>query len=470
MATEGNMSTLDYIPGSNFLGIIAGDIYKYQSPEAAYDILHSDKVSFGDAIISDAVGNTASYTVPFSLFKDKTKKDRTWVHHALNDAIFEELRTKGVQLKQERSGFITQDGQWIKGARKSFALKSAQDRQERRSKDGAMFGFESIEKGQVFLFSIIHKDSTYIDVVNKYLEGIKYIGKSKTAQYGQVTIEKLKSKTITVPSETENHQNFTLVYAESNLCFFNEYGQSTFQPLATDLGFETGEICWEKSQIRTYSYSPWNAKRNTPNTQRDCILKGSVFYVNQPTHQTEDSSLQVGEYTAEGLGRVIYNPTFLKADAETAIWDFEFKSDNNECLNTKTPIFRDSKTKLAQFLNEQKKSKDQELALSKGVQDALKNASIDLKKISPSQWGGIRAYASNETDAQTLRKILFVNFLKHGVAYEKYWGKKNEKNLRDFEKIFDSNIQHGTIFIAKFAAEMAKEAQKLKSKSNEINP
>ena len=69
MATEGNMTTLDYIPGSNFLGIVANELYKNHK-EKAYKILHTDKVSFGDAHIS-LDGTEVSYAMPFSLFKDK---------------------------------------------------------------------------------------------------------------------------------------------------------------------------------------------------------------------------------------------------------------------------------------------------------------------------------------------------------------------------------------------------------------
>ena len=73
MATEGNMSTLDYIPGSNFLGIVAGKLYAKLKPEESFDIFHSGLVSFGDATIS--CSELMGYAMPFSLFMDKLNNE-----------------------------------------------------------------------------------------------------------------------------------------------------------------------------------------------------------------------------------------------------------------------------------------------------------------------------------------------------------------------------------------------------------
>ena len=50
-ATVGNQSSLDFIPGSNFLGISASELYnKYSSdPYTTWLLFHSGKVRFGDA-------------------------------------------------------------------------------------------------------------------------------------------------------------------------------------------------------------------------------------------------------------------------------------------------------------------------------------------------------------------------------------------------------------------------------------
>ena len=72
LATEGNMTSLDYIPGSNFLGMIAGKLYENLNINESYLLFHSGKVRFGDATIS--IENMVSYPFPNLLFIDKIKK------------------------------------------------------------------------------------------------------------------------------------------------------------------------------------------------------------------------------------------------------------------------------------------------------------------------------------------------------------------------------------------------------------
>lgn len=455
MATEGNMTTLDYIAGSNFLGIVANDIYKNHK-EKAYKILHAGEVSFGDAHIS-LDGTEVSYAMPFSLFKDKLDKTKTWVHHLLDKHHFDNFREKGIQLKQERNGYLTPSGHILKSPEKNFALKSAQDRNERRSKDGAMFGFESLKADQVYVFSVRYENTEYQQIVEDFLLGNKRIGKSKTAQYGQVCIEKLEKEQAPKRGDSILNTDYTIVYAESNLCFFNEFGQTTFQPKPEDLGLSGGEICWKKSQIRTYAYSPWNGIRNTPNTQRDCILKGSVFYVKDAVAPKNEIN-SVGEYQAEGLGRVIYNPRFLDGYKESGEWDFKINTPQ------KPDDIKDAKqTPLGDYLRKLQKSKKDELDISEAIDEALKfETSKELMNITPSQWGGIRAYAENTKDIVVLEKQIFKDFISHGIAFDRYWSKGGR--TQKFQTIFDDNKQYGTTFFAKYAAEMAKEAQKLKNK------
>ena len=465
MATEGNMSTLDYIPGSNFLGIVAGKLYAKLKPEESFDIFHSGLVSFGDATIS--CNELMGYAMPFSLFMDKLNneigadKSKVYLHHLINanNQPLREADKSRLQLKQQRAGYVFSDGQTLKTIKKNFAIKSAQDRKTRNSKEGAMFGFESLEKGQEFIFSVSFKDDQYSKVVSDSLTGVQRLGKSKNAEFGQVKITKIPKPSTISSFETAK---YVLVYAQSNLCFNNHYGQSTFKPTAAQLGVPAGTINWEKSQVRTHSYSSWNFKRNTTNTQRDCILKGSVFYVEKETFKNETS--QVGSHQSEGFGRVIYNPVFLKEGAEKPIAGFDFKQKVNNALATDgKELAMNATTTLGKFLRQKQELKKVELTISKSIQEEIYSTRREiqnLKKISSSQWGEIRAYASKAKDMAALYNQLFdkdTGYLTHGVADEKYWGKNRGQNRNNFEQLFMKYKSLGTVFIAKFAAEMAKE-------------
>ena len=456
LATEGNMSTLDYIPGSNFLGIVAGKIYKSLDKEKAYSLFHQGNVSFGDATIS--IGDTVSFPLPFSFFMDKLDKTigdhAIYLHHLINQENKPKKDERTLQLKQLRTGYVMSNQSIVTEIEKSFSLKSAQDRVTRSSKEGAMFGFEALKKGQLFSFSIQFKENDDVAIVENALIGTNRLGKSKNAEYGQVEIKQANESFIL---ETFENKEYTLVYAQSNLYFSDKNGQATLQPKVEQLGLISGAINSEKSQVRSFSYSPWNSKRKTSSTQRHCIAKGSVFYVENASQPTTKENL-VGGFIAEGLGRVLYNPFFLnegnkKPEAITFTkYQAKEKRSNNSTVQT---------TSLSKYLNSKVIEEKNEQEISKKVADLIYSDEPDilsLKSISSSQWGGIRSYATKITDITTLTNQLFsdkTGYLTHGVAAEKYWDKKG--NRTKFEKIVVENKQLGTSFIAKFAAEMAKE-------------
>lgn len=471
LATEGNMTTLDYIPGSNFLGIVAGKLYdkklKEELSEETFSIFHSGKVRFGDATISK--DNCISYALPSMFFMDKLSKeigtDPVYLDYLIDRSNPpSDLNGNRLQLKQQRDGYLLTNGLVIKEIEKSFAIKSAQDRDTRTSKSGAMFGFESLNKGLEFIFSIQFDEESFIDEINQVIEGNHRLGKSKNAEFGQIHIEKMPTQ----PKNIDSFENIdsVLVYVQSNLCFLDENGMPTFKPTAEQLGLnKEAEVGWDKSQIRTYSYSPWNFKRNTSNTQRDCILKGSVFYVTGA--KITSNTKTVGIHQAEGFGKVIYNPLFLEGD-EKAKCKFslsKYLNSNNKIESTqKVPS-----TVLSKYLLRKLDSNRLEKEISEAVQKNVYPYSDDitrLKKITSSQWGGIRAYATKTKDFDELLKQLFdkeIGYLTHGVAYEKHWGKNRDLNLNAFQEICNKNRHHGTQFVAKFAAEMAKESRKLKN-------
>lgn len=469
LATEGNMETLDYIPGSNFLGIAAAQLYNQIDAEKAYDYFHIGKVSFGDAVISEK--DELSYAVPFDYMmikgEDKLGESAVYLQHLLDENNHpKDSNDYKVQLKQKRAGYLTPSGLVAPKIEKQFAIKSAQDAQNRRSKDGAMYGFESIKKGQEFIFSVQAENEEQLNEIEDALKGDKYIGKSKSAQYGHVKVEPI-SQTPDKIKTFNSEKDYTLVYAQSNLCFFDEFGQITLQPKSKDLGVE-GEVDYSKSQIRTYSYSPWNGKRNTTDSARIYIAAGSVFYVKG---KNNGGFHRVGAYQAEGLGRIIVNPVFLKGNKDNAKCDFvkivekysESKPENKVDIG-KIQV----ESLLGKFLKGKAIQQKGELVLSKAIQEIFnsKKESFNKFKISSSQWGAIRAYATkieNMTELENALVAKETGYLNHGVAFDRYWNKSNGKPLDEFTRVLieaKKHKGHETIFIAKFAAQMAKVAPK----------
>ena len=74
---------------------------------------------------------------------------------------------------------------------KSFALKSAQDRKTRRSAEGQIFGYESIASGTewIFFLELGSEMEVYSDALVEALVGTHRLGRSRSAEYGLITIE-----------------------------------------------------------------------------------------------------------------------------------------------------------------------------------------------------------------------------------------------------------------------------------------
>jgi hypothetical protein len=492
LATEGNMTSLDYIPGSSILGIVANDIYNLKDYQLAYEILHSDWVSFGDARV--AIDKYPSLPVPFQFFTDKVNKDLTkdpvyLAHFITEKKDIKDDNGRKIQPQQVRSGYfhaIGSSAKLVTSLPKKFSLKSANNRDTRTAQDSQMFGIEAMQAGLEFIFSIRSKNEEHLDQIEQFLIGVKRLGKSKSAEYGQVDIEKCEGL---YSRKTESLiPNAVLVYAESNLCFYDELCMPTYTPTAKQLGLSGGKISWEKSQIRTFDYSNWNTKRQTNNPTKYCIARGSVFFVEQCSAEMDFGS--VGEWQAEGLGRVLYNPSFLNGDANSAKSYLKFKKvepfENGEKEKPKEG-FEKTNSILMNWLSAKEQENKTQLALSREVhlQSKAAESSKIFGGVSSSQWGKIREYATYakspidfavtllnnpkkkqlETDGQWKARK---GYLTHGVAYDSVWGRRNDTPIKELMKIFGisetSKTEEGCHFecnnsldfIAKFSGEMAK--------------
>lgn len=454
-ASEGPNQTLDFIPGSNFLGIAAAQLYPLSTGvdkdrKKVYDdekmrlarlMFHSNDVRFGDA--HPANGMNRSLRVPASLYFAKGEKEdeRThYVHHAITEEISKDILKRNIQLKQERSGFVDFAGNPAVRLKQhtNFAIKSAYDADKRRSKDSQMYGYQSMEKGGVFYFSVeidndVNKDVS--DKIKRALTGTKYIGRSRSAQYGLVEISECNDYQ-EVQSVEFADNNIVVVYAESRLIFFDDCGIPTFQPSAEQLlgmSSDSGmEIDWSKSQIRTFKYAPYNYVRKCFDTDRCGIEKGSVIVLKRKKNASDmilDLPQWVGSYQNEGFGKVVFNPMFLDCDNDAKLkLEIRSVSPNNAKIKVDNPG-----TLLTKYVM-RCKDRDREIGDIYKVVNEWANGANGKSFQSDSfksQWGTIRSIAMRCSSKEELEKELFVydktaktgGYLVHGVSEEKWRNK-----------------------------------------------
>lgn len=449
-ATEGNRKTLDFIPGNNFLGIVASALYDEVDRQDALILFHTGDVKFGDA--HPSVEGIRGLKIPASMYYPKLKKmtDECYIHHLIPNLDAVDLKNK--QLKQCRSGFYCfsrNEGREVQTVM-NFAIKSAYDKANRRSKDEMMYGYESLAKGSTFYFEVDFNDKseTYREKVKSCLIGKKRIGRSRSAQYGLVEIEEFN---FIQPESVETNVDYVTVYADGRLIFLDEFGVPTFRPSAKDLGFSNGEeICWEKSQIRTFQYAPWNFKRQTYDMDRCGIEKGSVFVVKLNGTCTSYPKY-VGCYQNEGFGKVICNPSFLEADK-----DGKSVCKMSETCSPSTNVLNavENNSLLLKYLKKKKADDDLRHRIYSAVNDFV---SSNLKNFKgeerfASQWGAIRGIAMRCEENRLKEAIL--DYISHGVASEKWEKKRRNEILKCFLDCFsEAGLKKAVINLA---AEMGK--------------
>lgn len=450
-ATEGRHHALDFIPGNNFLGVAASSLYK-DMDDRTWTIFHSGKVRFGDAHPSQ--NGIRGLRVPASMYYPKLGSvyDECYVHHCITN--FDALRSK--QLKQCRNGFYAFNGNTATAIKvdKDFSIKSAYDSAKRRSEDEKMFGYESIAKGTEFMFDVEFDDDVeaYVNEVADALCGDRHIGRSRSAQYGWVRIEKANETTF-LKEEDSITNDVVTVYAEGRLVFFDENGMPTFRPNPKDLGIDSDDakIIWSKSQIRTFQYAPWNFTRQAYDDDRCGIEKGSVFVVE--TSAAKKGEQYVGAYQNEGFGKIIYNPYFLNAQPGKnglSVIKFENVPETKQGQKASGPVVN---SRLIGYLRLKSNHQGSEHKVYELVNTFVNDNTLlfDGERFA-SQWGTIRSLAMESSEGIQQR---IEDYLDHGVAAEQWKERGRLKVLMDFmnKPEVQRNLQD---VIINLASEMAK--------------
>lgn len=462
-ATEGNNTTLDFIPGNVFLGIVAKSYDKFGAN--AMEVFHSGKVRFGDAHpVAKDQPQLRTLRVPASLYYPKLQglDGKLYVHHCYKRENDEPKQ----QLKQCRNGFYAFGvGTEACGAvvEKSFAIKSAYDSVMRRSRDEQMYGYESIDQGTKFLFDIEVDSDTLADDIKAALEGQRHVGRSRTAQYGLVNIKETdyQEPGSTSSLVTLDGGSYATVYADGRLIFFDNDDELTFQPTAEQLGIENGEIDWEKSQVRTFQYAPWNGRRHTRDADRMGIEKGSVFVVKINGEKPDFASRYVGSYQNEGFGKVIYNPQFLEACLEkNGEATVSLKTPGAEAMSCGAATAINGATPLLQYLERKRQNNEEDEEIYRKVNEFVSKYCDRFNgERFASQWGAIRSIAMQGKGYDDIHEALFEKekgYLSHGQAQPKWEERDRRKYLEEFVKAYKERGLLVRKALVNLSSEMAK--------------
>lgn len=410
-ATVGGHRCLDYVPGSNLLGAVAARLYKDErlQPEDRFNLFHSGKVRFGNALPLTANG-AHGWPIPMCWHHGKRKPWKRRNGHMDADAVWHLGQVQGLpdglQPKQLRRGYIARDGA-LANLELRYDVKTAIDPDTARAQNEALFGYEALPAGLTLRASIAVDediDDALIDILKNAFEQGLNIGRSRSAQFG-------RAKVRVQPQDTIDHGSFAgdelVLWLLSDLAAKDANGAPTLTPSAGDLGLGEGALDLEKSFLRSRRYSPYNGFRRAHDLERIVIEQGSVLVFNMTSAPPDpvEGYGYLGVAQEVGLGRVWINPPLLSTPQP--------QFDTVSCgVDTDIPAVKKPASALLDFLawraDHAVKSAELEDRVARAVAQysQLCNKARQLKGLdrgafsgpSTSQWGNVIAAARNREE------------------------------------------------------------------------
>jgi CRISPR-associated protein Csx10 len=303
-----SVQSLDYIAGSALLGAVASKLYPTLDAKQSFCAFQNSGAHFGPAYPVKESNGQAQVCLPIPASWHAPKgQDNILSNHSA--ASFS--RAPSVQYKQKRDGFITNTGE-SPSVKCSVITKTALDSSTGKAKNGQLFNYTQIDKGQTFAGFIHADDASVLESIKSILNKSMRLGRSRGSEFGRVKIELLD-----LPESQENiltKKSLTL-WCLSDVQCFDKFGEPTCTPsleeLAPTLNIKA-TLNSSKSFIRSRNVSLFNQARGGLDSEQVLISKGSVltFDLTSPLSKEELNTLEkgVGLNQQQGLGWVSANP------------------------------------------------------------------------------------------------------------------------------------------------------------------
>lgn len=309
-ATTNNHQVLDYIPGSTILGAVASKLYSSLDDEKSWHLFHSGNVQFGPAYAE--VDGEMALPIPASWHypKGESAFSQEQMTQVVENHSSSEPVDDSVQFKQCRSGYVNSQGRRAELVQ-GMVTKTALDRQLGGVKDGQLFSYAYLAKGQRFIGWVECDSAEFYDVLEANLTGQHRIGRSRGSEFGRVTIELLATPEV----KPVQAQSRLVLWCCSDCQCVDELGLATVSPQLSELvAGASGVLNAEQSFIRTHTVTRFNQKRGGFDSEQVLISKGSVLVYDQV--QLSQAQLQslceqgIGVNRQQGLGWVMVNPSW----------------------------------------------------------------------------------------------------------------------------------------------------------------
>ncbi|MBK9984687.1 MAG: hypothetical protein IPP15_20375 [Saprospiraceae bacterium] len=317
---------------------------------------------------------------------------------------------------------------------------------------GYLFMYRYLSAGQEFMFNLDSNRKDLLDIIKSKLHGKEFkAAKSKRNEFGKISIEFMGEEVIS--NNATSIDGRVVFYAESDLCFLDEYENYTTHLSSNHFGIRDGRINYGLTRISTRRYYPYNHYRNTYDPERIVIAKGSVITIDDVDSATS-LPLSVGIHRSEGLGHVLINEDWLLKD---------FPPLRKRIALRPTPFVPEipihlKDEGLIRILQNQKKLSNQNARIDSLVFDFMHLNLIKIK-VAPSQWGKIY---NDCVSNKSIEEI--IDSLGKGRSKQKWAGK--QENLQNFLTEDGREALHPKLLM-KISRQMQKDKVLTNSTSNQ---
>jgi CRISPR-associated protein Csx10 len=331
-ASEGAQPGLDYLPGANVLGAVAGALYATLGREEAWTVFHSGQVRFGNGLPLGP-GGEPGWPMPLCWCREAEVSPLGEDGRLVSDRVYNLMHCRDGELPYclEGSaraglpmpeGYVAASGGYFK-PRLTFRSKAAVSSEAGRGIGQSCFGYESLAEGQRFLADIAWDDTlpAHLETrVRAFFEArpVLSFGRSRSAQYGRVKCH-MTPEPDPGPARHAMAGNELSLWLLSDLAACDPHGFSTLAPEPEALGLPSGVLLPRKTFVRRRAYSPYNGFHRLYGAERQVIAQGSVltYRLDQPLDADACRLLEaqvargLGLYRESGLGRCALAPALL---------------------------------------------------------------------------------------------------------------------------------------------------------------
>ncbi len=451
-ATEGAHRTRPHPTGSSLLGWAAARLYKdfqknkdFQKTDKAYEVFHSGRVRFSDAVPLTAE-NYPAFRMPRLLVERKQgekalasgilRPKHTWVGR---DA-FKKENGDDAQAEALKDGYIAAN---LTLAKIDTDLRLRTATEAGLAKKSALFGYGHIkpelgEDRQPFLYAAtIEADDGFADtdwetLREAFNEQELCLGRAARTGYGGwYRCQWFEGESVSNPwpqgkiDKNAEKTGRLRVWVLSDLALIDDKGAPCFAPEKSEMLRLPGggRLCLKESTIGTRRFAPWNRHLGKRDIERQVIEAGSVLTYHYEkglpnTDPDPNFSRPVGVFQEQGLGRLWVDPPMLRGDTPIAVSEgvVSEAAEIRKALAgglAQEPALENGGEALFGWAERMAK-----LANTKKRDDYLDTLTAEFNRIhrqterdkpgpSPSQWGRVATAARRAKDLEGIGNALF---------------------------------------------------------------